>query len=119
MKKILIFILLVLVTCFALCACTSAAVPAVVDPTTESSTKASTSKSEDARVPFQMEKLHRYKINYDDAIDYYRDTTTDIMYVCFTGYRKAGLTEMHDPETGLPLTYTRYMEIYNSLEVKE
>lgn len=42
---------------------------------------------------------------------YYRDIVTDVMYVCFNGYRKGGLTEMSGPETGLPLTYARYLEL--------
>ena len=54
-------------------------------------------------------------------ISYYRDKVTDVLYMdvfCMiaTGYAGAGgLTVMLDPDTGKPLTYTRYMEMYSAL----
>lgn len=56
-----------------------------------------------------------------DHFYYYRDIVTDVMYVCFEDYRKGGITEMHDPETGLPLTYTRYLALIDQAnrEAKE
>lgn len=47
-------------------------------------------------------------------IDYYRDTVTDVMYLVYKSIKAAGMTEMSDPETGLPLTYTRYLELQNN-----
>lgn len=38
----------------------------------------------------------------------YRDMITDVLYM---GSEEGGLEAMLDPETGLPLTYTRYMEL--------
>lgn len=50
-------------------------------------------------------------ISTSKHIYYYRDIVTDVMYVrCYS----SGLTEMSDPETGLPLTYTRYLELQNN-----
>jgi len=46
-----------------------------------------------------------------DRFTYYRETTTDVMYICYEEYRKGSLTVMMDPETGLPQTYSRYMEL--------
>lgn len=46
-----------------------------------------------------------------DKFTYYRDVVTDVMYICFEEYNKAGMTVMQDPETGLPLTYARYMDL--------
>lgn len=46
-----------------------------------------------------------------DTFTYYREVTTDVMYICYEEYRKGSLTVMIDPETGLPLTYSRYMEL--------
>lgn len=54
-------------------------------------------------------------------ITYYRDKVSDVLYIkvfCLshTGYAGAGgLTVMLDPDTGKPLTYTRYMEMYSTL----
>ena len=46
---------------------------------------------------------------------YLRDKVTDVMYIC---YREkiaysgmGGMTAMLDPESGLPLTYERYLEL--------
>lgn len=46
-----------------------------------------------------------------DGFYYYRDSVTDVMYLWKVGGYKGGLTTMLDPETGLPLTYARYMEL--------
>lgn len=54
-------------------------------------------------------------------ITYYRDKVTDVLYIkafctSATGYAGAGgLSVMLDPDTGKPLTYTRYMEMYSAL----
>ena len=41
---------------------------------------------------------------------YYRDTVTDVMYMAIEN--NDGLTVMLEPDTGKPLTYTRYLELY-------
>ena len=44
---------------------------------------------------------------------YYRDKVTDVVFVCYDEYGSGGLIEMHDPNTGLPLTYEKYLEYQN------
>lgn len=44
---------------------------------------------------------------------YYRDKATDVVFVCYDEYDSGGLIEMHDPNTGLPLTYEKYLEYQN------
>lgn len=51
--------------------------------------------------------------NKKDTFTYYREITTDVMYICYEENRKGSLTVMLDPETGLPLTYNRYLELTN------
>lgn len=51
------------------------------------------------------------EVGYDEVFIYYRDTVTDVLYLNYAAGYKGGLTTMEDPETGLPLTYTRYMEL--------
>lgn len=51
------------------------------------------------------------EVGSDGYFHYYRDTITDVLYVAFWKSDEGGLTTMLDPETGLPLTYTRYLEI--------
>lgn len=74
--------------------------------------------------PFEMELIKKQKIDSDIAFYFYKETITDVVYVrCLqkAGYAGAGgLTVLSDPETGLPLTYARYIEIYNNqVEIKE
>lgn len=56
------------------------------------------------------------RVGYDSGFEFYRDPVTDVLYLCRSGYNETGLTTMQDPETGLPLTYSRYMEIYNQIK---
>lgn len=55
---------------------------------------------------------------YDGWADYeyYRDKVTDVMYVARTYYKSGGLTEMTDPNTGLPLTYENYLKYQEELK---
>ena len=63
---------------------------------------------------FEMEKVGE---SSDGNFSYWRDMATDVLYIRFrdsSGYAgHGGLTIMLDPSTGLPLTYTRYMELYS------
>ena len=45
-------------------------------------------------------------------IDVYREVYTDVMYMESAYEHGIGLTVMLDPATGLPLTYTNYVENY-------
>ncbi|MDO4452736.1 MAG: hypothetical protein E6686_10280 [Lachnospiraceae bacterium] len=56
---------------------------------------------------FEMEYIDRTV-----CFELYRNKTTDTLYILYSYNRQGGLIEMHDPETGLPLTYERYKEIY-------
>lgn len=47
----------------------------------------------------------------DENFVYLRDAVTDVMYVSFKFMNAGGMTVMLEPETGLPLTYTRYLEL--------
>ena len=105
MKKFLT-IFIVLIMLLTMCGCAN------------SSTNSLKSTSESSiEFPGEMEYLGQsdgYTETFTkntDTFYYYRDTVTDIMYVTFEEYYKGGLSEMHDPETGLPLTYTRYLEL--------
>ena len=42
----------------------------------------------------------------------YKDPVTDIMYMEFKGWTTGGFTWMPDPDTGLPLKYDRFLELY-------
>lgn len=59
----------------------------------------------------RFEQVYYVNLDSDNHVRYYRDCVTDVMYICFTGYRKAGMTIMFDPTTGLPLTYSAYSEM--------
>lgn len=76
-----------------------------------SSTSPTETQTEDAPSGlFYMER-----VGYDSNFEFYRDPVTDVLYLCLSGYSETGVITMQDPETGLPLTYSRYMELYNQL----
>lgn len=54
-----------------------------------------------------------YGGDYSRNISIFRNVYTDVLYLWCDEYEAGGLVEMHDPETGLPLTYKRYKEIYH------
>ena len=60
---------------------------------------------------FSMER-----VGYDSNFELYRDPVTDVLYLRLSGYNETGLITMQDPETGLPLTYSHYVELYNNLK---
>lgn len=68
------------------------------------------SNEENNDFSFQMEPL--YVSGISDVFTVYRNTVTDVLYLWISDTYRGGLTEMSDPETGLPLTYARYMELY-------
>lgn len=67
---------------------------------------------------FKAERLEAVSIYNGTYIVYYRDVATDVMYLLYSGGGK-GFTVMMDPETGLPLTYTRYIEVYQERKEKK
>lgn len=49
----------------------------------------------------------------NEACYFYKDPVTDIVYMQFKGaYGDGGLVWMPDPDTGLPLKYDRFLELY-------
>lgn len=64
-------------------------------------------------VVFELEQICTSK---DYIIELYRDTTTNIIYLRDSDIHSGGYTVMPDPETGLPLTYDRFLEIYTVRE---
>lgn len=54
-----------------------------------------------------------YGGDYSRNILIFRNVYTDVLYLWCDEYEAGGLVEMHNPETGLPLTYKRYKEIYH------
>lgn len=113
MKKLL-FLLTVVAMLFVLCGCAASAPNALETPV-------ATNKTDSQLEPFEMKKVG---YSSDNRFEYYVDVVTDVLYIwnsdtAFSAYGYGvggGLAVMLDPETGLPLTYTRYMEIYNNIE---
>lgn len=69
------------------------------------------SKEKNNDFPFEMETL--YEDTFGGGFCLYRNTVTDVLYLFQWSNSRGGLTEMSDPVTGLPLTYERYLELYN------
>lgn len=113
MKKILCFLLVIFV-CVSLTACAGTA--SLFTSTNETAANEKEQQNGEDKTVSETEelfKLERIDGSYS-GIGYYRDKVTDVMYV---GDRMVGNpTVMLDPATGLPLTYARYMEIYNGVD---
>lgn len=93
MKKFLAAVLAVLI-CLILAACF--AVPAEANNTAE----------------YTMELITRFA---DRDIDILREPVTDVLYLVYDEMNSGGITAMLDPETGLPMTYTKYLEQYSEM----
>lgn len=91
---------------------------ASIDTTTTSSTKQMSSQESIKHLAqsFEMELIGTSKTD-NGKYEFYRETLTDVVYIQYrekNGYAgMGGLTVMLDPETGRPLTYARYMELYS------
>lgn len=84
----------------------------------EEANAADTSETPVISVEEQAEELQLFNIEHiacSSDFCLYRDTLTDVLFLCYDlrlGYSGAGgLTYMPDPETGLPLTYAKYLEL--------
>lgn len=61
----------------------------------------------------QMELVYKeHEEAYNFTFSIYRNVVTDVLYLWANSFRAGGFQEMHDPETGLPLTYEKYKELY-------
>lgn len=47
---------------------------------------------------------------YDKTIAIYRNVYTDVLYLWMDEHESGGLVEMHEPQTGFPLTYEKYKD---------
>jgi len=104
-KKVIAAFTLCFILLFALSAC---------DPTVTDAN--SSDKGYEQNLPSSPDDVELFAMEYvgvDDHFRYYRDTITDVIYIKYESGQAAGLTVMLDPETGLPLTYMRYMELAN------
>lgn len=54
-----------------------------------------------------------YGGDYSKNMSIYHNVYTDVPYLWVDEYKSGGLVEMHDPDTGLPLTYERYKEMFH------
>ena len=83
--------------------------------TAQSETPIEPSAASEQTVPFGMELVGG---SLEERFSYYRDTVTDTIFVfCRSSTANSqgcGFTVMLDPESGKPLTYTRYMELANA-----
>lgn len=70
-----------------------------------------TAKQEEINSNFKMETIAKSS----DFI-LFHNTVTDVLYLWKSQLKQAGLTEMSDPETGLPLTYERYLQLQEKSE---
>lgn len=84
----------------------------------EEANAADTSETPVISVEEQAEELQLFNMEHiacSDDFCLYRDTLTDVLFLCYDlrlGYSGAGgLTYMPDPETGLPLTYAKYLKL--------
>lgn len=60
----------------------------------------------------QMELVCKEHEDDNFTFSIYRNVVTDVLYLWANSFRAGGFQEMHDPETGLPLTYEKYKELY-------
>lgn len=108
MKNKFLLSILAIFLALAMCACSIAPDSTPAEPT-------------DPAIPQEekffvgMEYLGMFDSSYCNFF-YYRDTVTDVVYLWGrdkAGYAgMGGLTVMMDPETGLPLTFDRWEEMY-------
>ena len=65
---------------------------------------------------FEFQKVAEQQISMLNIIYFWREKSTDTMYIekirSSSGGEGSGLTQMMDPETGLPLTYTKWLNSY-------
>lgn len=129
MKKIFcIMLMLVLVIgIFSLVGCSSDddATASTSAETTEPTTEQVTPKSAFEKAGFEhiltTKAENNEYVSIDGSLSYYRELGTDVMYIFYTGYKRAGLTVMMDPETNGPMLYTNWLKYQNekALEITE
>lgn len=83
-----------------------------------SQTESPTSQTETPAEKFSDSLFHMERVGCDANFEFYRDPVTDVLYIRLSGYGETGLITMQDPETGLPLTYSRYLDLHNNLKIE-
>lgn len=129
MKKIFcIMLMLVLVVgIFSLVGCSSDddATASTSAETTEPTTEQVAPKGAFEKAGFEhiltIKAESNEYVSIDGSLSYYRELGTDVMYIFYTGYKRAGLTVMMDPETNGPMLYTNWLKYQNekALEITE
>lgn len=112
MKRKVLLIALTIFLILSMCACTlEPTAPEATEPTEPAA-------SQEEKFFVGMEYLGMSDSSYCNFF-YYRDTVTDVVYLwgrVKSGYAgMGGLTVMMDPETGLPLTFARWEEMYHEI----
>ena len=69
----------------------------------------SASASQTTESNFNFELIYA---DNDSGLYIYHEKTTDTLFLQYGGYKAGGITQLMDPETGLPLTYTVWQEKY-------
>lgn len=74
----------------------------------------STEAEQSASIPTGMEKVYGVRgaiTTVNMNFYYYRETATDVMYIVSFNSTGAGITPMVNPDTGLPMKYSEYLEL--------
>ena len=112
---ILLGLILIIYICVLLISCDNNSTPQ--NNSSNDSSMDTSLSSPSSVLPFEMELVGESSEGY---FKYYRDTTTDVLYIKQAqkiGYAGiGGLTVMLDPETGLPMLYDKYIELYEKMK---
>ncbi len=75
---------------------------------------ATTITAEAAESKFELVQVSIQSLDSRSDVSYYREASTDVVYMLYDGYNSGGLTVMLDPETGKPLTYENWKANYQN-----
>lgn len=122
MKKNICFLIVILL-CIGMFSLSGCAVPPGTNfnPTAEN-TPAESENEETVEDDFlYMEELSKQTFSNGTKICYYKETVTDVVYISFSNHQEGKhITALLDPNTGLPITYTRYVELHEGVpEIEE
>lgn len=87
---------------------------ATQNTTNTASTTITASAAQQSKLEFQ--KVAEQQLSMLNVIYFWREKSTDTMYIekirSSSAGEGSGLIQMFDPETGLPLTYTKWLNSY-------
>lgn len=107
MKRYTLTFVVALVLMLAVAGCSLAKLVKPQSPPTPEATLTTAPVGPDTPEPFTVELL-----GHSNGVTFFRDTVTDVMYLRSANSSGSNLTVMLDPDTGLPVTYSSYMERY-------